>query len=80
MAKGCVTAAAKKVSKAAKKPSKFATMKKGGMTKGKGTKYMAKGGMAKGKGTKYMSKGGTMKKRGVARGMGAAIRGGDYTI
>ena len=57
-------------------------MAKGGMTKakGKGTKYMAKGGMAKGKGTKYMSKGGTMKKRGVARGMGAAIRGGDYTI
>ena len=55
-------------------------MSKGGMTKGKGTKYMAKGGMAKGKGTKYMSKGGTMKKRGVARGMGAAIRGGDYTI
>jgi hypothetical protein len=69
-------------------------MKRGGMAKGKGkgtkymakggkakgTKYMAKGGMAKGKGTKYMSKGGTMKKRGVARGMGAAIRGGDYTI
>jgi hypothetical protein len=51
-------------------------MAKGG--KAKGTKYMAKGGVAKG--TKYMSKGGTMKKRGVARGMGAAIRGGDYTI
>jgi hypothetical protein len=41
---------------------------------------MAKGGMAKGKGTKYMAKGGPVKKRGVARGMGAAIRGGDYTI
>ena len=57
-------------------------MAKGGMTKGKGTEYMAKGGMAKGKGkgTKYMAKGGPVKKRGVARGMGAATRGGDYTI
>lgn len=57
-------------------------MAKGGAAKGKGkgTKYMAKGGMAKGKGTKYMAKGGPVKKRGVARGMGAAIRGGDYTI
>ena len=48
--------------------------------KGKGTKYMAKGGMAKGKGTKYMAKGGPVKRKGVARGMGAATRGGDYTI
>tara|TARA_R110000823_G_scaffold257129_1_gene378924 strand:- start:342 stop:533 length:192 start_codon:yes stop_codon:yes gene_type:complete len=57
-------------------------MKKGGMAKGKakGTKYMAKGGMAKGKGTKYMAKGGPVKRKGVARGMGAATRGGDYTI
>ena len=45
----------------------------------KGTKGMKKGGAAKG--TKYMSKGGRVgKKKGVARGMGAAIRGGDYTI
>ena len=50
------------------------------MAKGKGTKYMAKGGMAKGKGTKYMAKGGPVKRKGVARGMGAATRGGDYTI
>ena len=58
-----------------------ATMKKKGYAKGgMKKKGYAKGGMAKGKGTKYMSKGGTMKKRGVARGMGAAIRGGDYTI
>tara|TARA_R110002012_G_scaffold80030_6_gene203223 strand:- start:442 stop:615 length:174 start_codon:yes stop_codon:yes gene_type:complete len=52
-----------------------------GMSKGgamKGTKYMAKGGAMKG--TKYMAKGGPVKKRGVARGMGAATRGGDYTI
>ena len=48
--------------------------------KAKGTKYMAKGGMAKGKGTKYMAKGGPVKRKGVARGMGAATRGGDYTI
>ena len=41
---------------------------------------MAKGGMAKGKGTKYMAKGGPVKRKGVARGMGAATRGGDYTI
>ena len=63
-------------------------MRKGGATKGtkymskggatKGTKYMAKGGASKG--TKYMSKGGTVRKRGVAKGMGAAIRGGDYNI
>ena len=48
----------------------------------KGTKGMKKGGMAKGKakGTKYMAKGGPVKRRGVARGMGAATRGGDYTI
>ena len=51
-------------------------MSKGG--KMKGTKYMAKGGKIKG--TKYMSKGGPVKKRGVARGMGAATRGGDYNI
>ena len=51
-----------------------------GKGKGKGTKYMAKGGMAKGKGTKYMAKGGPVKRKGVARGMGAATRGGDYTI
>ena len=57
-----------------------------GMNKGgaaKGTKYMSKGGMAKGKskGTKYMSKGGGAgKTKGVARGMGAAIRGGDFSI
>ena len=44
----------------------------------KGTKYMAKGGAMKG--TKYMAKGGPVKKRGVARGMGAATKGGDYTI
>ena len=52
------------------------------MAKRKGTKYMAKGGSTKGKGkgTKYMAKGGPVKRRGVARGMGAAIRGGDYTI
>jgi|TARA_R100001163_G_scaffold776_3_gene1308 hypothetical protein len=56
------------------KKSKY--MSKGG--KMKGTKYMAKGG--KMKGTKYMSKGGPVKKRGVARGMGAATRGGDYNI
>ena len=52
-----------------------------GMSKGgamKGTKYMKKGGAMKG--TKYMAKGGPVKKRGVARGMGAATRGGDYTI
>ena len=54
-------------------------MNKGGAAKG--TKYMAKGGGASSKGTKYMSKGGRVgKKKGVARGMGAAIRGGDYTI
>ena len=56
------------------KKSKY--MSKGG--KMKGTKYMSKGG--KMKGTKYMSKGGPVKKRGVARGMGAATRGGDYNI
>ena len=56
------------------KKSKY--MSKGG--KMKGTKYMAKGGKIKG--TKYMSKGGPVKKRGVARGMGAATRGGDYNI
>ena len=32
------------------------------------------------RGTKSMAKGGPVKKRGVARGMGAATRGGDYTI
>ena len=56
------------------KKSKY--MSKGG--KMKGTKYMAKGGKIIG--TKYMSKGGPVKKRGVARGMGAATRGGDYNI
>jgi len=57
-------------------------MNKGGAARGKGTKYMSKGGMAKGKGkgTKYMARGGPVKRRGVARGMGAATRGGDYTI
>ena len=50
-------------------------MKKGGAAKG--TKYMKKGGAAKG--TKY--KGGRIgKTKGVARGMGAAIRGGDFSI
>jgi len=45
----------------------------------KGTKYMKKGGAMKG--TKYMSKGGRIgKTKGVARGMGAAIRGGDFSI
>ena len=58
-------------------------MSKGGMAKGKskGTKYMSKGGGASSKGTKYMSKGGRIgKTKGVARGMGAAIRGGDFSI
>ena len=47
MAKGGVTAAAKKVSKAAKKPSKVATMKKGGMIDYRKKGMFYGGGMAR---------------------------------